>query len=209
MSTIRQSNTVLIVGAGPTGLTLAHELLRRSVQIRLIDKAPGASQNTNIASDGSRWSGSGAANVHQSVTGREVNTYAESLLFVRFMVTQPTSYRLNAMFDVSGDSFGQMFLDGLGERFVDLFSGGGTPSFNVSGVLMPGQYEFFSVARAEPGFPGTGIGAASFAFDFATGDPAPVPEPGTLMLFATGVAALGRTALKRRQNRRLASPTQV
>lgn len=46
MSTIRQSNTVLIVGAGPTGLTLAQELLRRGVQIRLIDKAPGASQNT-------------------------------------------------------------------------------------------------------------------------------------------------------------------
>jgi len=31
---------------GPTGLTLAHELLRQGVQIRLIDKAPTASQNT-------------------------------------------------------------------------------------------------------------------------------------------------------------------
>jgi 2-polyprenyl-6-methoxyphenol hydroxylase-like FAD-dependent oxidoreductase len=46
MSTVRQSSDVLIVGAGPTGLTLAHELLRRGVQIRLIDKAPTASQNT-------------------------------------------------------------------------------------------------------------------------------------------------------------------
>ncbi|HZR43364.1 MAG TPA: FAD-dependent monooxygenase [Ktedonobacteraceae bacterium] len=46
MSTGHQPNIVLIVGAGPTGLTLAHELLRRSVQIRLIDKAPNASQNT-------------------------------------------------------------------------------------------------------------------------------------------------------------------
>jgi 2-polyprenyl-6-methoxyphenol hydroxylase-like FAD-dependent oxidoreductase len=45
-STDRQSTTVLIVGAGPTGLTLAHELLRRGVQIRLVDKAPAASQNT-------------------------------------------------------------------------------------------------------------------------------------------------------------------
>jgi 2-polyprenyl-6-methoxyphenol hydroxylase-like FAD-dependent oxidoreductase len=46
MSTLHQSSTVLIVGAGPTGLTLAHELLRRGVQVRLIDKAPAASQNT-------------------------------------------------------------------------------------------------------------------------------------------------------------------
>jgi 2-polyprenyl-6-methoxyphenol hydroxylase-like FAD-dependent oxidoreductase len=46
MSTLRQSSNVLIVGAGPTGLTLAHELLRQGMQVRLIDKAPSASQNT-------------------------------------------------------------------------------------------------------------------------------------------------------------------
>ena len=46
MSTVRQSSTVLVVGAGPTELTLAHELLRRGVPIRLIDRAPTASQNT-------------------------------------------------------------------------------------------------------------------------------------------------------------------
>jgi 2-polyprenyl-6-methoxyphenol hydroxylase-like FAD-dependent oxidoreductase len=46
MSTLRQSSNVLIVGAGPTGLTLAHELLRCGVQVRLIDKAPSPSQNT-------------------------------------------------------------------------------------------------------------------------------------------------------------------
>ncbi len=37
---------ILIVGAGPTGLTLAHELLRRGVKPRLIEKTPFASQNT-------------------------------------------------------------------------------------------------------------------------------------------------------------------
>src|SRR5215471_6248650 len=37
---------ILIVGAGPTGLTLAHELLRRGVKPRLIEKAPLASPNT-------------------------------------------------------------------------------------------------------------------------------------------------------------------
>ena len=34
---------VLVVGAGPVGLTLAHELLRRDVRVRLIDAAPGPS----------------------------------------------------------------------------------------------------------------------------------------------------------------------
>ncbi len=46
MSDVHLSSNVLIVGAGPTGLTLAHELLRQGVQVRLIDKAPTASQNT-------------------------------------------------------------------------------------------------------------------------------------------------------------------
>jgi 2-polyprenyl-6-methoxyphenol hydroxylase-like FAD-dependent oxidoreductase len=37
---------IMIVGAGPTGLTLAHELLRQGVPVRLIEKALTASQNT-------------------------------------------------------------------------------------------------------------------------------------------------------------------
>jgi 2-polyprenyl-6-methoxyphenol hydroxylase-like FAD-dependent oxidoreductase len=41
MNTALQSQTdVLIVGAGPTGLTLACELLRRGISCRIIDKAP-------------------------------------------------------------------------------------------------------------------------------------------------------------------------
>ncbi|MGD9652470.1 MAG: FAD-dependent monooxygenase [Candidatus Dadabacteria bacterium] len=34
---------VLIVGAGPTGLTMACELARRGVPFRIIDKAPAPS----------------------------------------------------------------------------------------------------------------------------------------------------------------------
>ncbi|QOV98419.1 FAD-dependent oxidoreductase [Rhodococcus pyridinivorans] len=37
---------VLIVGAGPTGLILAHELLRRGVRIRLVEKRQGPSHTT-------------------------------------------------------------------------------------------------------------------------------------------------------------------
>src|SRR6266571_7010323 len=45
MSDRHPSGIVLIVGAGPTGLTLAHELLRQGVRVRLIEKEPTASRN--------------------------------------------------------------------------------------------------------------------------------------------------------------------
>lgn len=37
---------VLIIGAGPTGLILAHELLRRSIRVRLVEKRPHPSSTT-------------------------------------------------------------------------------------------------------------------------------------------------------------------
>lgn len=40
------TNAVLIVGAGPVGLTLANELFRHGVRCRLIDSAPHATQKT-------------------------------------------------------------------------------------------------------------------------------------------------------------------
>lgn len=40
------TNDVLIVGAGPVGLTLANDLLRRGISCRLIDSAPQAMQKT-------------------------------------------------------------------------------------------------------------------------------------------------------------------
>jgi len=38
---VAQSPEVLVVGAGPTGLTLACELARHGVQCRVIEAAPG------------------------------------------------------------------------------------------------------------------------------------------------------------------------
>ncbi len=41
-----EPSSVLIAGAGPSGLILAHELLRRQIPIRLIEKRPGPSSST-------------------------------------------------------------------------------------------------------------------------------------------------------------------
>jgi 2-polyprenyl-6-methoxyphenol hydroxylase-like FAD-dependent oxidoreductase len=41
-----QPANVLIAGAGPAGLILAHELLRRGVRVRLAEKRPGPSHTT-------------------------------------------------------------------------------------------------------------------------------------------------------------------
>ncbi|GHO78301.1 oxygenase [Ktedonobacter sp. SOSP1-85] len=46
MSQTPPPSDVLIIGAGPTGLTLAHELLRRGITPRLIEKTPSASPNS-------------------------------------------------------------------------------------------------------------------------------------------------------------------
>ena len=44
--TVGQDKRLVIIGAGPTGLILAHELLRRGVSVRLLEKRRGPSHTT-------------------------------------------------------------------------------------------------------------------------------------------------------------------
>jgi 2-polyprenyl-6-methoxyphenol hydroxylase-like FAD-dependent oxidoreductase len=47
--TPRQTTSVLVVGAGPAGLTLAIELLRRGVTCRVIDQLPAPASTSRAA----------------------------------------------------------------------------------------------------------------------------------------------------------------
>jgi 2-polyprenyl-6-methoxyphenol hydroxylase-like FAD-dependent oxidoreductase len=58
MSPTKLDCQVLVVGAGPTGLVLAAELLSRGIRTRIIDKGDGVSLQTRataMAPNGARW----------------------------------------------------------------------------------------------------------------------------------------------------------
>jgi NADPH-dependent dioxygenase len=50
----KHSAQVLVVGAGPVGLTVAHELLRRGIAVRLIDASPGPATTSRALATHSR-----------------------------------------------------------------------------------------------------------------------------------------------------------
>ena len=49
-TSVSPSTDVLVVGAGPTGLTLTADLLRRGVRVRLVDRAPAPATTSRATS---------------------------------------------------------------------------------------------------------------------------------------------------------------
>src|SRR3954462_5601665 len=54
MTEVGDGAEVLVVGAGPVGLTVAHELLRRGVGVRLVDRSPGAATTSRATATHAR-----------------------------------------------------------------------------------------------------------------------------------------------------------
>jgi hypothetical protein len=151
----------------------------------------GASQNSFIAADGNRWSGSGSADAqraggndpdHPLITDMD----SGSVIFVALRLAEPRRFEFTGAFSGSGEGFAEVLFEGPSLHVSASASDGFNAEIMRRGVLMPGTYQFFAEARSSRFFNGTSFGNGAFDFDFAL-LPGPVPEPGSFALLAIGL----------------------
>ena len=160
-------------------------------------------QHTTISPTG--WSGSAGASTRAGglvdVEHASTSAEAQSEMAIEFRLTEPMFYRFTGTVSGVGDDvvgsggFARVAL--LGPDFSwELDSDfSAAPVLSRSGLLSPGDYSFNALALS---FAFAGSQSSAFTFQFGLSDQAPVPEPATLLLFATGAAFVGRRAWRRR-----------
>ena len=159
-----------------------------------------ASYTTTQHSDvsGTSWSGSGTVQTDVIPWNSDAGLFgiasAESVMFIDFTLAQPMAYQLAGT--LTGE-FAAITLNGPTTLGWTLVNGGAVPLVVMRrGLLSPGDYHFD--ARAFSGMDSGARTSGRSAFDVQFGLD-PVPEPATLLLFATGAALGGRTAWRRRR----------
>ncbi len=162
-------------------------------------------QNTTVTPTG--WFGSGSAGTLASLgydTGMS-SANAELGMAVGFTLTEPMYYRFVGTLRSGGegDGFVQVNFEGDADTGWFVIADGPTVSLVTRrGLLSPGSYSF-NVYAYQQSFANPNRRArdetSAFSFEFGLADQAPVPEPATLRLFATGAAFLGGRAWRRRK----------
>jgi PEP-CTERM motif-containing protein len=152
--------------------------------------------------DALHWFGAG-----QAVLASESAAHlaATAAFQTDFRVTSPVTYAFNGTFAAglgsccsSAESFVQ--LDAATGTSIFSFvnapitrGGGGAVDFTSAGRLEPGDY-FFGVSAPTSVFALNRLGEANaffnFKMNFAPAEPAPTPEPASLLLIGSGLAAI-------------------
>ena len=195
---------------------------------RLITRVGGTSTDAAAAlvtdfSDPSRLSGTGSTSVSYSTELGQGEGNVTSYSFVFFELDRPQQFMFDGDLQTSGDAFStpqqlhrsdwevSLFAMGSTGNITPIMVERGTDSTRIvrDGVLTAGIYRFLvqGTSFAASFFPGRASGNvhSNFAFSLDLNDaPAPVPEPGSVLLLGTGLAALvgaGRRRLAENRQR--------
>jgi len=204
------------VDVEPTDDQQNADILSANAQAALgLNSASGAaSMSSTTSRDSRRLSGVGSASgtatsVANQGDGTNSSGGGEVLIIWEFLLDQPHTFIFSGTLASVTQPFAgagltaslQSGLD-VGTGQVELFSTTRQTSGNVgeSGNLAPGPYQFRLNAGAgtESIFDGSSAASAAFRFTFdVIPQHAPVPEPGSLTLLATGVLTLASSMRKR------------
>lgn len=140
-----------------------------------------------------------SSSVNDSSYGEAMTRYG-----INFLLESAHAFSFSAEFDVfstSGDSSWRMYIvNAAGSLLYDL-NGTSSQLVSQSGFLPADTYGFYVIgtarANSTPAVPGRATASFDFTLDL-TDQAAPVPEPASMLLFAAGLAGIGRLAHRRR-----------
>jgi len=140
----------------------------------------------------------GQASVSSQVTAPGGGASGESSYFLTLDLSQPQNYHFGSTFMTASLNDGDTTVwtasitdDNAPDTPILALSGGDSISRYFPGTLLPGRYDFLvslSAVSALPG--GLATGLEDFTLEFSDVPPAPTPEPASLLLLGSGLAAL-------------------
>jgi hypothetical protein len=206
-------------GDTSTGTTSMFDQDVLSNSLGAIDSGTGQSATASaflssfISASTGTFGGHGITAASQNSTTVDAGGHAQANYFVTLDLNEAQRFDFGATFTGGGGDTTnrtiwetQLFHFPIGPNPLTAFdfSGTGNQVLSYTGMLLPGRYGFFVNAGSDSF--GTGIGSTGLDYTFSLKfsdpqGPAPVPEPASVLLLGTGLAAIaGRRKLQRRSN---------